>query len=77
MCIYSPVHTCLYLSFPKQLRAIREARGLSLEEMAQSIGREALELDKYETGYAQPTLDAVKEIAAALGIKVLTLIGYL
>jgi len=44
--------------------------------MAETVGREVRELDGYETSYAHPTLDAVKEIAAALGIKVLTLLGY-
>jgi len=76
MCIYSPVHTCLHVTFPKQLRAIREERGFSLEEMAENVGRHVIELRHYETGYAHPTLKAVEEIAAALGIRVLTLLGY-
>jgi ribosome-binding protein aMBF1 (putative translation factor) len=75
VCVQSPVHEAIYVSFPKQLKAIREERGLSLEEMAENIGLEVTELRRYESGYTHPTLSAVKEIAAALGIGVLTLIG--
>ena len=75
VCVQSPVHEAIYVSFPEQLKAIREERGLYLEEMAENIGLEVTELRRYESGYTHPTLNTVKEIAAALGIGVLTLIG--
>ncbi len=76
MCVHSPVHKAIHVYFPKQLIALREERDLSVEEMAAKIGLEATELRRYENGYAHPTLNALKEIAAALSIKVLSLMGY-
>ena len=75
VCVQSPVHEAIYVSFPKQLKAIPEERDVSLEEMAENIGLEVSELRRYESGYTHPTLNTVKEIAAALGIGILTLIG--
>ncbi len=76
MCVHGPVHKAIHVYFPKQLIALREERDLSLEAMAEEIGLEATELRRYESGYAHPTLNALKEISAALSIKVLSLIGY-
>jgi transcriptional regulator with XRE-family HTH domain len=76
MCVHSPVYKAIYVTFPKQMKAIREEREFSLEEMAAKIGIEVIELRRYESGYTLPTLNALKEIAAALSIEVLLLLGY-
>ena len=76
MCVYSPVYKAIKVSFPKQMKALREEREFSLEEMAEKIGIEVIQLGRYESGYAPPTLNALKKIAAALSIEVLLLLGY-
>ncbi len=76
MCVHSMVHSGIHMHFPKQLKGIREEQELSLEEMAEKIGLEVTELRRYESGYSHPTLNAVKQIATALRINVLSLMGY-
>ncbi len=76
MTVQNPLQRAIHVSFPKRLREIREEKELSLEEMAKQIGLEVSELRRYESGYAHPTPNAVKAIAAALGIEVLSLLGY-
>ncbi len=74
MCIH--VHKRFHMDFPKQLKALREENGLSLEELAEETGLEAIKLKQYESGYSHPSLSEVKKIAAALDIKDLALLGY-
>jgi len=64
------------MQFQKQLKAIREEKRLSLEELAEKTGLEAIKLKQYESGYAKPSLVEVKKIAAGLNIKERALLGY-
>ena len=64
------------MEFQKQLKAIREEKGLSLEDLAEKTGLEAIKLKRYESGYAKPSLVEVKKIAAALNVKDRALLGY-
>ena len=56
----------------QRLRQVRQARGLSLEKLAETMGgiisKQAL--SKYEKGKAQPSPEVLTRLAAALGVKV-------
>lgn len=52
--------------FMKNLRAIRRARGLSQVELAEKVGCSQAMISKIEKGQANPTLDMIEAIAAAL-----------
>lgn len=58
----------LTMSLSVRLIALRRARGLSQQAMADAIGIHANSWKKYETGQAQPSLDVLKKIAVALHV---------
>ena len=58
----------LTMSPPARLIALRKERGLTQQQMANSIGIHVNSLKKYESGQAQPSLDALKKIALALNV---------
>ncbi len=58
----------LTMSLPARLIALRKERGLTQQQMADSIGIHVNSLKKYESGQAQPSLDVLKKIALALNV---------
>jgi transcriptional regulator with XRE-family HTH domain len=54
------------MSFPERLVALREQRGLSQRALAGSIGVHLTQVQRYEAGAGQPTLDVVRRLALAL-----------
>jgi transcriptional regulator with XRE-family HTH domain len=58
----------LTMSLPARLIALRKERGLTQQQMADSIGIHVNSLKKYESGHAQPSLDVLKKIALALNV---------
>ena len=52
--------------FMKNLRQIRRARGLSQVELAEKVGCSQAMVSKIEKGQANPTLDMIEALAAAL-----------
>ncbi len=58
----------LTMSLPTRLIALRKERGLTQQQMADSIGIHVNSLKKYESGHAQPSLDVLKKIALALNV---------
>lgn len=58
----------LTMSLPARLIALRKKRGLTQQQMADSIGIHVNSLKKYESGQAQPSLDVLKKIALALNV---------
>ncbi|HVV56884.1 MAG TPA: helix-turn-helix transcriptional regulator, partial [Gaiellaceae bacterium] len=54
----------------KRLRALRRARGQTLEEIARDTGYTAGYLSQIETGEATPSLAALAAIAASLGTEI-------
>jgi len=69
----SPIQKALHLYFPKRLAELRQERQLSIEQLAETTAIDLVKLRRFEAGGLQPTLDDVKNIAAALevGIEVL------
>ncbi len=58
----------LTMSLPARLIALRKERGLTQQQMADSIGIHVNSVKKYESGQAQPSLDVLKKIALALNV---------
>ena len=56
----------LSMNLPARLIALRKERGLSQQAMADAIGIHVNSLKKYETGQAQPSIDALRKIATTL-----------
>lgn len=56
----------LSMTLPARLIALRKERGLSQQAMAEAIGIHVNSLKKYESGQAQPSLDALRKIATTL-----------
>ena len=56
------------MSLPARLVALRKARGLSQQAMAELLGIHANSLKKYETDHRQPSLDVLRKIAKALNV---------
>ena len=54
------------MHFPKQLAAIRKERGLTQQQMAETIGIHVSQYKRYEAGTSQPTLDVFRKITLAL-----------
>lgn len=50
----------------KRIRAMRQSQGLSLKELSQRSGFAVSSLQNYETGFRQPSFDALKTLAATL-----------
>jgi len=69
--IFSTISTAL----ARSLRAHREARRLSLGELATQSGVSKTTLSKIETGLANPSVETLWRIAEALGLPLGTLLG--
>jgi transcriptional regulator with XRE-family HTH domain len=59
----------------ERLRAAREARGLTLDQLSTSVGVSKAHLSRLETGDRQPSVGILVEVAAALGTRVSALLG--
>ena len=54
----------------QKIRAIREAKGMTAREVAaRSEGMGSPAYSRIETGASEPTIDSLRRIAAALGVK--------
>jgi transcriptional regulator with XRE-family HTH domain len=53
-----------------RLKAIRERRGLTQEQLAEKSGVSRTYLARLETGRQDPTLSTLEKLAKALGVKV-------
>ncbi|MFV2196009.1 helix-turn-helix domain-containing protein [Nocardiopsis sp. LOL_012] len=58
------------------MRRIREARGLSRQELADRVGRHVSSINRWEYGIKTPLLDTIGRLADALGIEYTALIEW-
>lgn len=58
------------LEMGRQIRGLRRANGLTLEQLASACGRSPGFLSKVERGIARPSITALQDIAEALGVPV-------
>jgi transcriptional regulator with XRE-family HTH domain len=56
------------MTFPERLGATRKARGFSQKSLAEKVGVHLTQVQRYESGAGQPTLDVIRRIALALSV---------
>lgn len=56
------------VQFPKRLFALRKKKGLTQQQLADTIGVHLSQLKRYEAGTSQPTLGALVNLAKALSV---------
>ena len=56
------------MSLANDIKTARKAAGLTQKELAEKINKSFSTIQKYEMGLAQPPLNVVKDIAAALHV---------
>jgi transcriptional regulator with XRE-family HTH domain len=61
--------------FPERLKAARELRGLSQEQVAERSGLQPSAISHFETGSRKPSFDNLKRLADALRVSTDYLLG--
>ncbi len=56
------------MDFGKRLAALRKERKFSQRELADRIKMHVVQIQRYETGKSQPTLDVIRNLAVVLGV---------
>jgi len=56
------------MPFPERLVALRKQRKLSQRALAAAVGVHLTQVQRYEAGAGQPTLDVVRRLAIALSV---------
>jgi transcriptional regulator with XRE-family HTH domain len=64
----------LVTRFPEVLRELRQARGISQEELAERAGLHRTYISQIERGIKIPTLRSLEQIAVALNTSVSTIV---
>jgi transcriptional regulator with XRE-family HTH domain len=57
-----------WMSFTEHFTALRKQRGLTQQQMAETVGIHLTQVKRYEAGDAQPSLDILKKIAVAFRV---------
>jgi transcriptional regulator with XRE-family HTH domain len=58
----------LNMDFAQRLAAFRKERGLTQQALADRVGVHLTQINRYETGDSQPTLDVIRRLAIALTV---------
>ena len=56
------------MEFPKRLAALRKAKNLTQQALADAIDINVSQLKRYEAGTSQPTLDVLRKLAVTLSV---------
>lgn len=56
------------MSFPERVVTLRKQKGWTQQQLADEVGVRVLQIRRYESGASQPTLDAIRRLALALGV---------
>ncbi len=56
------------MSFPERVITLRKQKGWTQQQLADEVGVRVLQIRRYESGASQPTLDAIRRLALALGV---------
>ena len=62
-------------SIGNRLRILREAKGMTQDDLAEAAGMNRVTIAKYETGRIEPKTKSLSRLAAALGVTTDYLIG--
>ena len=65
----------MIFDFGKNIRLLREKKGLKLEDAAAKMGIDEKKLEKIEEGKSAPSLDFLMKFASATGISIPELTG--
>ena len=58
----------LDMSFPERVVTLRKQKNWTQQQLAEQVGVRVLQIRRYESGASQPTLDAIRRLALALGV---------
>jgi transcriptional regulator with XRE-family HTH domain len=58
----------LTMSFPERLTVLRKERGLTQQALADAVKVHLTQINRYEGGDSQPTLEVIRNLAIALGV---------
>jgi transcriptional regulator with XRE-family HTH domain len=56
------------MDFPQRVVELRKARGLTQRQLSEQISVHLNQVQRYESGSSQPTLDVLRRLAVALGV---------
>jgi len=56
------------MDFPKILAALRKEKKLTQQKLADMVGVHVIQIRRYESGAAQPTLEVIKKLSIALSV---------
>lgn len=56
------------MEFPNRLVALRKERGLTQKSLSERVGVHVTQIQRYENGSIQPTLDVIRRLAIALSV---------
>lgn len=62
------------MSIAEQLIILRKDKGFTQQEMADTVGLHVNQIRRYESGSAQPSLEALKKIAVSLNVSIDSLV---
>lgn len=63
------------MAIGENIRRLREAREMTQEQLAERIGVTRPTVTQWETGWSQPRMGKVEQIAAALGVEPMDLLS--
>ena len=64
----SASHMWFAMEFSERLARLRKERGLTQKALAEASGVHATQIQRYESGAFEPTLDALRRLARALAV---------
>lgn len=56
------------MSFSERVVTLRKQKSWTQQQLAEEVGVRVLQIRRYESGASQPTLDAIRRLALALGV---------
>ncbi len=56
------------MSFSERVVTLRKQKNWTQQQLAEQVGVRVLQIRRYESGASQPTLDAIRRLALALGV---------
>ena len=62
------------MTFSQRLQTLRKKRGITQKALAQIAGTHMTQIQRYESGETQPTLDALRKLALGLNVSTDTLV---
>jgi transcriptional regulator with XRE-family HTH domain len=56
------------MQFPERMAVLRKDKGLTQQALADKVGVHLTQIQRYESGTVQPTLDVLRRLAIALSV---------